>query len=82
MFSKVDNASKLALFYLILHLKEWGFEFIDCQVHSNHLESLGALEIPRCEFMEKLEALIGGKPENEEWQVDRRLISTINTYYE
>ena len=82
MFSKVDNASKLALFYLILHLKEWGFEFIDCQVHSNHLESLGALEIPRCEFMKKLEALTEVKPHNEEWQVDQRLIANFNKHYE
>ena len=82
MFSKVDNASKLALFYLTLHLKEWGFEFIDCQVHSNHLESLGALEIPRCEFMKKLEALTEGKPNNEEWQVDQRINASFNKYYE
>ena len=82
MFSKVDNASKLALFYLTLHLKEWGFEFIDCQVHSNHLESLGALEIPRCEFMKKLEALTEGEPNNEEWQVDQRINASFNIYHE
>lgn len=39
MFSKVSNASKAALIYLCRNFK---FELIDCQVHTRHLESLGA----------------------------------------
>jgi len=42
MFSKVSNASKIALITLAQKLASKGFVFIDCQVHSNHLESMGA----------------------------------------
>src|SRR5690606_3460026 len=39
MFSKVSNASKAALIYLC---KQYDLELIDCQIHSDHLESMGA----------------------------------------
>ena len=42
MFTKVSNASKYAFITLVNFLKNKGFELIDCQVHSPHLESLGA----------------------------------------
>ncbi|MDO5516532.1 MAG: leucyl/phenylalanyl-tRNA--protein transferase [Clostridium sp.] len=42
MFSKVSNASKIALITLAERLKELNFEFIDCQVYTEHLESMGA----------------------------------------
>ena len=41
MFSKVSNASKAALISLAKKLEEEGFLFIDCQMHTNHLESMG-----------------------------------------
>lgn len=41
MFSKVSNASKIALIILAERLKSEGFIFIDCQMHTNHLESMG-----------------------------------------
>ncbi|MBU0498931.1 MAG: leucyl/phenylalanyl-tRNA--protein transferase [Gammaproteobacteria bacterium] len=50
MFSRVDDASKIALTGLVHHLREWGYRFIDCQVRTDHLVSLGAEEIPRMEF--------------------------------
>ena len=42
MFSKVSNASKIALITLAERLQELNFEFIDCQVYTPHLESMGA----------------------------------------
>lgn len=51
MFSKVPNASKVAFVYLINYLKENNYKLLDCQVHNDHLESLGAFEIPRELFM-------------------------------
>ena len=57
MFSEVDNASKIALLYLTVHLKEWGYKLIDCQVDSDHLESLGASRIPRSQFLDILEKI-------------------------
>lgn len=41
MFSKVSNGSKIALIALAEKLKSEGFIFIDCQMHTNHLESMG-----------------------------------------
>jgi leucyl/phenylalanyl-tRNA---protein transferase len=58
MFSRVRDASKIALAALVGHLKTAGFELIDCQMHTRHLESLGAREIPRARFSRLLEELI------------------------
>lgn len=51
MFSKVSNASKAALTWLC---KNKAFLIIDCQVHTNHLESLGAEFISRSEYIDLL----------------------------
>lgn len=55
MFSKVSDASKVALVKLTQHLQEQGFKLIDCQVYTNHLASLGAREISRELFLQTLE---------------------------
>lgn len=52
MFSIVPNASKVAFISLINHLKENNYKLLDCQIHNDHLEKLGAFEISRNEFME------------------------------
>lgn len=54
MFSKVPNASKIAFVALIKHLKENHYKLLDCQVHNDHLEKLGAFEISREVFMKVL----------------------------
>ncbi|GAA4115993.1 leucyl/phenylalanyl-tRNA--protein transferase [Aquimarina addita] len=54
MFSKVSNASKFGFIKLIEFLKEKEVRLIDCQVHTDHLASLGAKEIPRDVFMKFL----------------------------
>ena len=54
MFAKVSDASKVAFAVLIEHLHVWGFDFIDCQVPTNHLKSLGAKEISRKAFLQRL----------------------------
>jgi leucyl/phenylalanyl-tRNA--protein transferase len=46
MFSKTPNASKLALVYLCEKLSAEGFLFIDCQFHTEYLESMGGCFIP------------------------------------
>lgn len=51
MFAKVSNASKFGFIKLVQKLKAEGVRIIDCQVYTSHLESLGAEEIPRKEFM-------------------------------
>ena len=51
MFSKVSNTSKLAFIHLVKELQKKQYKLIDCQVYNEHLESLGAREIMREEFM-------------------------------
>jgi leucyl/phenylalanyl-tRNA---protein transferase len=54
MFSKVPNASKVAFVKLIEYLKVNNYRLLDCQVHNDHLEKLGAFEISREAFMKIL----------------------------
>ncbi|WP_396177870.1 leucyl/phenylalanyl-tRNA--protein transferase [Flavobacterium sp.] len=54
MFSKVSNASKVAFITLVQNLQIRKYTLIDCQVHNDHLESLGAREIERAAFIEML----------------------------
>lgn len=56
MFSKVPNASKIAFVTLIKYLKENNYKLLDCQVHNDHLEKLGAIEISRETFMKILKS--------------------------
>lgn len=53
MFSRMSNASKAGFIQFVLRYSEV-FDVIDCQIHSNHLESLGARNIPKLEFLEYL----------------------------
>lgn len=54
MFSKVSNASKFAFINLVNDLKSKNYQLLDCQIHNNHLESLGCREISRDDFMDIL----------------------------
>ncbi len=56
MFYTAPNASKLALLFLIDHLKSRGSTWLDAQVMTPHLKALGAKEIDREEFLDKLKA--------------------------
>jgi leucyl/phenylalanyl-tRNA--protein transferase len=51
MFSKVSNASKAGFITFVKKLQLENFELIDCQIHSEHLESLGAEMITRKAFL-------------------------------
>jgi len=55
MFSRQNNASKVALAHLMARLADCGFVLLDCQVPNPHLLSLGARTIPRYEFAALLE---------------------------
>ena len=55
MFTKVPNASKAGFIALTNVLQKKGYSFIDCQVATPHLKSLGATEIPRKKFLKLLE---------------------------
>ncbi len=57
MFSRVSNASKVAFIYLVTLLKSQNYVVVDCQVYNPHLESLGAREIDRSDFLSLLREL-------------------------
>jgi leucyl/phenylalanyl-tRNA--protein transferase len=58
MFSTVSNASKYAFIRYVHQLREEGVALIDCQVYTEHLESLGAKMIPRSDFISLLNQYI------------------------
>ncbi|GCD09632.1 leucyl/phenylalanyl-tRNA--protein transferase [Clostridium tagluense] len=62
MFSTMDNASKAAFITLSKVLEAKGFIVIDCQVHTNHLESLGAVYISREDFLQVVQRGISIEP--------------------
>jgi leucyl/phenylalanyl-tRNA--protein transferase len=59
MFATARDASKVALTRLVAELKDRDYRLIDCQVASQHLESLGAELIPRAQFVARLRTLVG-----------------------
>ncbi len=81
MFARRPNASKTALIALTLWLEEQGFPFIDCQQHTEHLGSMGAVDIDRAVFLKELKKalqvptirgnwseLFPGFPDSSRWQ--------------
>lgn len=58
MFARVSNASKYAFICWVDRLHREGVALIDCQVHTPHLESLGARMIPRSDFIRVLQEQI------------------------
>ncbi len=64
MFANVSDASKSAYATLIKHLKEWGYDFVDCQVPTEHLKSLGAKEVTREYFLKRLKKVNMDKVEH------------------
>jgi leucyl/phenylalanyl-tRNA--protein transferase len=54
MFTRITNASKVALVALVEHLNPLGFAFIDCQIATAHLTRFGAREISRSRYLDEL----------------------------
>ena len=74
MFSNASNASKIALVHLARQLERWGFGMIDCQMKTLHLASLGAREIPRSDFIVRLQELVHYAPVTD-WRLDTDLFT-------
>ncbi len=82
MFSRRRDASKMALAWLMAHLGQCGFTLFDTQFLTDHLASLGGVEIPRVEFQARLaEALAGSadilsRPLPDAYSVVQRMTQT------
>jgi leucyl/phenylalanyl-tRNA--protein transferase len=73
MFTLKNNASKAAFAILVRHLKKWGYDFIDCQVPTPHLKSLGAKEVTRDYFLQRLYK-VNMQTVNQKWEIDKSLL--------
>ena len=62
MFHRTRDASKVALVHLVARLMTGGFDLLDTQYVTEHLKSLGALEIPRRRYTALLDQAIAGEP--------------------
>jgi leucyl/phenylalanyl-tRNA--protein transferase len=60
MFSTMTDASKVALAWLVARLKVGGFALLDCQFMTDHLASLGAVSVPRADYVALLSGALGG----------------------
>lgn len=63
MFSRMTDASKVALAWLVARLKVGGYTLLDCQFMTSHLASLGAVNVPRDRYVSLLSSALGeGSP--------------------
>jgi len=60
MFSRMTDASKVALAWLVARLKSGNFKLLDCQFMTDHLASLGAVSVTRDDYVALLAAALGG----------------------
>jgi len=77
MFTRRRDASKVALVYLARQLERWGFEFVDCQMSTAHLASLGAREIPRAEFLQHVDRLVHLPAVPPPWALEADLMEAL-----
>jgi leucyl/phenylalanyl-tRNA--protein transferase len=67
MFTRVTDASKVALVHAVDFLRSHGTRLIDCQVASAHTRSLGAVDMPRSEFLSVIAQLCGESARPQKW---------------
>jgi len=71
MFSHRSDASKVAFAWLVKQLRAWDYQLIDCQIQSDHMDSLGAQCIPRSHFRMLLNQYCNGvNPNPGRWNME------------
>src|SRR5688572_5253481 len=70
MFHRRTDASKVALAILVEKLKSWNFHFIDSQMTTEHMLSLGAKEISRRIFVKRLQSALRHSTRRGKWRVE------------
>jgi leucyl/phenylalanyl-tRNA--protein transferase len=79
MFSRVTDASKIALITAVEYLRTRDFALLDCQIWSSHLRSLGATTLPRAEFLQQLDDLCRPPGRPGSWAQDFEAVSADPT---
>ena len=77
MFARRSDASKVAFAHIVHQLERWGMPLIDCQMSTGHLASLGAREVPRTDFVDRVRRLVKEPPVLSPWRLDPDLASTM-----
>ena len=67
MFTRISNASNIALVKLLEYLEKLSFDMVDCQVTTEHLIRFGAREIPRTLFLKQLEKSLTSPTQKGKW---------------
>lgn len=67
MFHRARDASKVALVHLVARLRLGGYALLDAQFVTDHLASLGAVEIPRAVYRQQLQAAMATQPDESVW---------------
>ena len=67
MFSNVSDSSKATFYHLTQFALKNDFDFIDCQLYTSHLSSLGAKEIDRAQYLEELTRALDHQDLNHNW---------------
>lgn len=70
MFAVAPDASKVAFATFVTQARRWGFRFVDCQVHTEHLARFGARSVPRAAFLAELSAALGEETRRGPWTID------------
>ena len=70
MFARQDDASKIAFVALVQQLRAWGFNLVESQVHTEHLERFGAFEIDRTSYLEALSCCLKNETRKGAWDFD------------
>jgi leucyl/phenylalanyl-tRNA--protein transferase len=70
MFHLIKDASKVSLFYLSKLMLAWDYHFIDVQQSTSHLRSLGAIDVPRTEFLHMLRKSLEYPTRVGKWKID------------
>ncbi|HXG90566.1 MAG TPA: leucyl/phenylalanyl-tRNA--protein transferase [Vicinamibacterales bacterium] len=76
MFSRQPNGSKIAIITLAAQLARWDFPWIDCQMRTEHLASLGAHDLPRERFTREVARLVHEPGVAAPWVLDADLART------
>ncbi len=70
MFARADDASKIAFTASVRQLAAWQIDLIDCQVHTEHLDRFGAIEVPRTKYLEMLHVALDEPTRRGKWAFD------------
>lgn len=79
MFSRANDGSKVALLALCRALNGWGFPLLDAQVPNPHLRRMGAITIPRIEYLRRLRTLVA-QPGPAEWRLPFTRASALHEF--